>query len=107
MNTTMTERLVAIAQAAHKAGHGSKEAIYRAACEELCMSRSTLMKKLVSGKKPRKKRSDAGNRALTREEATLISGVLMEATRNTGESGSGKTTLRRDLIGRINPRYCY
>ncbi|MFD0709363.1 MULTISPECIES: DDE-type integrase/transposase/recombinase [Photorhabdus] len=87
MNTTMTERLVSIAQAAHKAGHGSKEAIYRAACEELCMSRSTLIKKLgeVSGKKPRKKRSDAGNSALTREEATLISGVLMEATRNTGK----------------------
>ncbi|WP_445494577.1 hypothetical protein [Photorhabdus sp. SF281] len=51
------------------------------------MSRSTLIKKLaeVSDKKPLKKRSDAGNSALTREEATLISGVLMEATRNTGK----------------------
>lgn len=87
MNATMTERLVAIAQAAHKAGHGGKETVYRAACEELCMSRSTLIKKLgeVSGKKPRKKRSDAGNSTLTREEAILISGVLMEATRNTGK----------------------
>lgn len=87
MNAALTERLLTYAQAALRAGHGSKEAIYQAACAELQMSRSTLMKKLkaVTINSPRKKRSDAGKTALSREEALTISGVLMENYRNTGK----------------------
>jgi hypothetical protein len=44
MNPVLTQRLVAIAEAASAAGHGNKEAVYQAACEELCMSRATLLK---------------------------------------------------------------
>ncbi|HEG4373997.1 MULTISPECIES: DDE-type integrase/transposase/recombinase [Klebsiella] len=87
MNPVLTQRLVAIAEAASAAGHGNKEAVYQAACEELCMSRATLLKKLnaVRLQKPRKQRSDAGDSALTREEAMTISGTLMETIRGTGK----------------------
>lgn len=44
MNPVLIQRLVAIAEAASAAGHGNKEAVYQAACEELCMSRATLLK---------------------------------------------------------------
>lgn len=87
MNPVLTQRLVAIAEAASAAGHGKKEAVYQAACEELCMSRATLLKKLnaVRLQKPRKQRSDAGDSALTRDEAMTISGTLMETIRGTGK----------------------
>jgi hypothetical protein len=38
--------------------------------------------------KPRKQRSDAGDSALTREEAMTISGTLMETIRGTGKRTS-------------------
>ena len=87
MNAVLTERLVAVALAARKAGHGGKGAIYDAACRDLRMSRATLMKKLkeVSVMAQRKRRSDAGQSALTRDEAMLISAVLMESTRKNGK----------------------
>lgn len=87
MNPVLMERLIDIARSVRAAGHGNKEAIYQAACEELQMSRSTLIKKLgsVTPKKPRKKRADAGVTALTRDEAKTISGVLMETIRGTGK----------------------
>lgn len=81
--SALTERLVAIAMAARKAGQGGKGAIYDAACQELGMSRATLLRKLkeVAVMDTRKKRSDAGQSALTVEEARLISGLLMESMR--------------------------
>lgn len=87
MNPVLTQRLVAIAEAASAAGHGNKEAVYQAACEELCMSRATLLKKLnaVRLQKPRKQRSDAGETALTRDEAMTISGALKKTLRGTGK----------------------
>ncbi len=83
MSAVLTERLVGIAQAARTAGHGQKGAIYDAACRELCMSRATLLKKIkeVAVTAPRKRRSDAGQSALSRDEAMLISALLMESTR--------------------------
>ena len=83
MNAVLTERLVAIALAARKAGHGGKGAIYDAACKELGMSRATLARKIkeVAVMAPRKRRSDAGQSALTLDEAKLISAALMETTR--------------------------
>ncbi|MGP3133866.1 integrase [Serratia nematodiphila] len=87
MNPVIIQRLVAIAEAASAAGHGNKEAVYQAACEELCMSRATLLKKLnaVRLQKPRKQRADAGTSALTREDAMMISALLTESTRKNGK----------------------
>lgn len=87
MNAVIIQRLVAIAKAADAAGHGNKEPVYQAACEELQMSRATLLKKLnaVRAPKPRKQRADAGETALTRDEALTISGALMETIRGTGK----------------------
>ena len=87
MNAVLTERLVAVALAARKAGHGGKGAIYEAACRDLGLSRATLLRKLkeVSVMAQRKRRSDAGQSALTRDEAMMISAVLMESTRKNGK----------------------
>ena len=83
MSAVLTERLGAIALAARQAGHGGKGAIYDAACKELGMSRATLARKIkeVAVMAPRKRRSDAGQSALTLDEAKLISAALMETTR--------------------------
>ena len=105
MSAVLTERLVAVAQAARNAGHGGKGAIYDAACRELCMSRATLLKKLkeVAVSPQRKRRSDAGQTALSRDEAMLISALLMESTRKNGKRlysvGDAIGTLRaNDMI---------
>ncbi len=87
MNAVLTEKLVAVAQAARMAGHGGKGAIYETACRDLGLSRATLLRKLkeVAVMAQRKRRSDAGQSALTRDEAMLISAVLMESTRKNGK----------------------
>jgi len=87
MNAVLTERLVAVALAARKTGHGGKGAIYETACRDLGLSRATLLRKLkeVSVMAQRKRRSDAGQSALTRDEAMMISAVLMESTRKNGK----------------------
>lgn len=87
MNAVLTEQLVAVALAARKAGHGGKGAIYETACRDLGLSRATLLRKLkeVSVMAQRKRRSDAGQSALTRDEAMMISAVLMESTRKNGK----------------------
>ncbi|MDF0606657.1 DDE-type integrase/transposase/recombinase [Neisseriaceae bacterium TC5R-5] len=87
MSTVLTERVMAAALAARSAGHGGKGAIYDAACRELCISRATLMKKIkeLTLTSQRKRRSDAGHSALQRDEAMLISALLMESTRKNGK----------------------
>lgn len=84
MNAALNQRLMHYADAARHAGHGRKEAIYKAACEELRMSRATLLKKLKAFQPAaqRKQRADAGCSALTREEALVISGAWLESRRN-------------------------
>ena len=79
----MTQRLVEIAAAAAAAGHGGKRAVYAAACAELGISQATLMRGLaeVAVRAPRKQRSDAGDVALSFDEAKLISAMLMESLR--------------------------
>ncbi|MBS1186703.1 MAG: integrase [Burkholderiaceae bacterium] len=83
----ITERLVAVAHAARRAGHGGKREIYDAACRELCMSYATLQRKLkeVTVTDKRKRRSDAGQTSLPRDEAMVISALLMESTRKNGK----------------------
>ncbi|WJY16790.1 DDE-type integrase/transposase/recombinase [Pectobacteriaceae bacterium CE90] len=87
MSAAMTEKLVAIARAAREAGHGGRGAIYDSACVELGMSRATLLRKLkeVTVTDKRKKRTDAGQSTLTRDDAAVISATLMEATRKNGK----------------------
>ncbi|ECE0875899.1 transposase family protein [Salmonella enterica] len=84
MNAALNQRLMHYADAARHAGHGRKEAIYKTACEELRMSRATLLKKLKAFQPAaqRKQRADAGCSALTREEALVISGTWLESRRN-------------------------
>lgn len=84
MNAALNQRLMHYADAARHAGHGRKEAIYKTACEELRMSRATLLKKLKAFQPAarRKQRADAGRSALTREEALVISGAWLESRRN-------------------------
>ncbi len=87
LNPVQTQRLVQIAQAAAAAPSGGKQAVYDDACRELCVSRATLHRylKQVAMKPERKKRSDAGNVSLTREEAIAISAMLMTSHRKTAK----------------------
>ncbi|WGM05991.1 integrase catalytic domain-containing protein [Arsenophonus nasoniae] len=87
MNAILTERILAIAQAAEKAGHGGKDAVYQTGCQALGISKATLLRKIkqVSVKPPRKQRVDCGTSALTREEALQISGVMMASHRKNGK----------------------
>lgn len=87
MSAVLIEKLVAVAQAARMAGHGGKGAIYASACRDLGVSRATLLRKLkeVTLLAQRKRRSDAGHSALTRDEAMMVSAVLMESTRKNGK----------------------
>ncbi|WP_174866818.1 DDE-type integrase/transposase/recombinase [Pectobacterium polaris] len=87
MSGALTERLVAIAQAARNAAHGGRGAIYDSACDELGLSRATLLRKLkgVSMPATRKRRNDAGKSALTRDDALMISALLTESTRKNGK----------------------
>lgn len=84
MSAALTERLFCIAKAAQQAGYGQKEAVYQAACEDLQMSRTTLLKKLkaVQPATPRKRRADAGSTALERDEAVIISAAWVQARRD-------------------------
>lgn len=87
MQPVITEKLVEVAQKARAARHGEKEAIYQAACQELGISRATLLSKIkqLSVAKPRKRRADAGQSNLNRDEAMIISAALMESTRKNGK----------------------
>lgn len=83
----LTERLVEIAQSARAAAHGEKTAIYDAACAELGMQRGTLLRKIkqVATTRPRKRRADSGETALTLDEARMIAAYMRAHTRATGK----------------------
>lgn len=83
MNPVQTQQLARIAQQAADAPHGQRTAIYQAGARELGVSVQTLQRKLkeVSVRKPRKRRSDAGQSALPLDEARMISAVLLESIR--------------------------
>lgn len=111
MSAAMTEQLVAVAHAVRKAGHGERGQIYDKACVELGISRATLLRKIkgVAVMDKRKRRTDAGKTALTRDEAAVISATLMEATRKNGKRlysiADAVETLRANNMisaGRVN-----
>ena len=79
----VVQRLAQVAQAAAAAGHGGRSAVYEAACAELGMSMATLHRALreVALRAERRRRADSGDTALTRDEAVLISAMLMDSLR--------------------------
>lgn len=87
MNAAMTERLAEIAREAEQRGHGSKTGYLKEQAQALGISLATLHRKLeaVVLKPSRKRRADAGKSALTREEAQVISTLVMETMRKNGK----------------------
>ncbi|QLB15864.1 integrase [Mannheimia granulomatis] len=80
----LPEKLMAIAQAARNAPHGSRGEVYAKAVQETGVSYATLMRELkafcVKGK-TRKQRSDKGDVSLSIQEAKTISAALMGMAR--------------------------
>jgi hypothetical protein len=87
LNPVIVVRLVQLAQASASAPRGTKAALHSAARAELGLSAATLHRYLgqVTVKTERKKRSDAGEVSLTREEAKAISAALMSSQRKTSK----------------------
>lgn len=87
LNPVIVGRLAQVLQAAQAAPRGGKQAIYTAACAELGMSTATLHRHLgkITVKPERKKRSDAGDVSLTRDEAVAISAALMTSHRKSNK----------------------
>lgn len=85
MSPVVVERIAALARAIRSAGHGQKNQLVQAAAAELDLSTQTIYRhldKLTVKAATRKRRADAGQHALTREEALVISGVMMDSVRN-------------------------
>lgn len=82
-NQLMIDRLTAVAKEAAAAGHGQRGAIYEAAAKDLCISLATLHRhlKAVTVRPVRKRRADAGQVGLSRDEALLIAAYIMESAR--------------------------
>jgi transposase InsO family protein len=88
MSPVVVERIAALARAVRLAGHGQKQPLVQAAAMELNLSTQTIYRhldKLTVKAEPRKRRADAGQHSLTREEALVISGVIMETDRRHGK----------------------
>lgn len=69
------------------AGHGDKDALVSEACAALggcSKNKFYQLARRVAGKAERQRRSDAGQMALLREEAALISAYMMSSFRRTG-----------------------
>lgn len=82
----LRQLLVDVARRAEQAGHGRKGQIYAEAAERLGISQATLMRKLAElTPRNRRRRRDAGESALTLEEARTISAYLMDSRRKSGK----------------------
>lgn len=83
MNPALIDALCDVSRRAALAGHGGKGAVYADACQRLGLTRATLMRKLkdITVTSPRKQRADAGAVSLPREEAVIISALLMDSLR--------------------------
>jgi len=87
MNPAMQARIAQLAASIASIAHGGKGAVLEKAAEELHMSRATLMRHLKSFRlgKHRRRRADAGQHALSRDEALVISAYLTESARRNGK----------------------
>lgn len=85
MTAVITETLVSVAQQLRTTGHGERSEICKQAAEQLGVSLSTFYRQLkqytATSRATRKQRADAGQSALTLDEAKLLSGVVMESSR--------------------------
>lgn len=85
MSAVITQRLVDLSRALDCAGKGQRTALCKAAALDLGLSLATIYRKLeevnVSATAPRKRRADAGQSGLTRQEALAISAALIESAR--------------------------
>ena len=83
MSAVIIQRLVELDRRLQSAAHGQGQTLCKSAAQELGMSLATLYRKLkeVRVSAPRKRRADAGQSALSREEALLISAAIMESAR--------------------------
>jgi predicted DNA-binding transcriptional regulator AlpA len=83
MSAVITQRLVDLDRQLQSAAHGQGTTLCKSTAQELGMSLATLYRKLkeVRVSAPRKRRADAGQSALSREEALTISAALMESAR--------------------------
>ena len=78
--------------------HRSKQTVLAEAMTELGISRPTFYRLLAQVRPSlRKRRADAGNTGLTRAEAEILSGYLMESFHNTGKQGRTLRTAIRVL----------
>lgn len=97
MNAVLNERLNAIAIKLGQLPHGGKTAFLKAEAVKLNMSVARLYKELeqVMIKPERKKRSDAGKTALSREDAQMISACILQAMRaNNKKLGTVEETVK-------------
>lgn len=87
VNPAIVPRLVQLSEALARAKHGEGKALKEQACIELNIGNATLHRYLhqVSVRAQRKQRSDSGVVVLPREEALLISALLMSSLRKTGK----------------------
>jgi transposase InsO family protein len=87
MNTlAQGQFLLDVAQRAEQAGHGGKTEIYASAAEQLGVSIHTLLRKLSEIRpSTRKRREDAGQSALSRDDAKAISAYMMDSRRKNGK----------------------
>ncbi|HBP5182389.1 TPA: transposase family protein [Pseudomonas aeruginosa] len=84
MSAVITQTLVDLERALRAAPRGQRVEIAQSTAQRLDMSLATLYRKLrevTADSKPRKRRSDAGTSALSREDALTISSALMESAR--------------------------
>lgn len=92
--------------------HGEKQAVIDAACAELGVSRGTFnaLARKIRGRK-NKKRQDAGESGLTKEEARQISGYIMETYRNNNKRKAAPLEVAVEVLrdngkivaGRVDP----
>nr|VFK46612.1 MAG: Integrase core domain-containing protein [Candidatus Kentron sp. TC] len=87
MSPTMTEQIVLTAREARDVPHGEKGKFYERASERLGISTATLRRGIRSAapSKERRRRSDSGRYALSREEALLISATILHAQTRDGK----------------------
>ena len=83
LNPVLIAYLCDVAAQASASPHGTKEAVYAAACAHTRMSRATLLRKLkeITVQPNRKKRSDAGGSQLPLEQTRRLSAELMQGFR--------------------------
>ncbi|HRL94734.1 MAG TPA: transposase family protein [Pseudomonas sp.] len=84
MSAVITQRLVDLTRALDCAGKGQRTALCREAAQDLGLSLATVYRKLEEVTvvtTTRKRRADAGQSGLTRQEALTISATLIESAR--------------------------